>query len=238
MHKSFKTEVASSKTKRRTTHKLRRFVFDFVDKALRNEYGANYSIRCFQGSMAIQACLEFLGIKSAIWSGAVCMTKVTIADNQPKFGWSGFWGEDTHVWNFTEFSETVDLTISHLHLHPRSSTLDLPIPPIWWDDMSRVPGIMMYLSNAQPVQDFSSEETLETEKFIRAFREKLARRCEKPIDIGYKGAILFGPESLQQLMVEQHPWVSISRLAQDAPKPPWVQQKMDEKMQEWQQKNS
>ena len=151
MHKSLRREVESSKADRQTTQALRKFVLGIVDESLRDHYGENYSDRCFQSSMAIGETLEFLGICSKLWNGHVCMARVSIMNEEPEFGWAGFWDQDVHVWAFNEFGELIDLTISQLHQHSASSSrVDLPIPAIWWDDVDHWPTTMIYIPAGNP----------------------------------------------------------------------------------------
>lgn len=95
--------------------------------------------------MAIQEVLRVVKIGCKVWNGHVCMDRVSIVDNQPEFGWAGFWDKDEHAWALNEFGELIDLTISQLHQHSASAArVDLPIPAIWWEDVTRWPPTMIY----------------------------------------------------------------------------------------------
>jgi phage protein U len=229
MHESLRSEVDKSKVRRRTTWALRRFVLGAVDESLREHYGGNYSDRCFQSATAIREVLKFLEIGCKLWNGHVCMTRVTIVNEAPEFGWAGFWDRDDHVWAFNEFGELIDLAISHLHQHSASALrVDLPIPAIWWDDVTRWPSTMIYMPAGNPIAEFSPVEAQDTDRFMEEVREKVKARAEEALGQGYEKAVLSGSESLNALMEQKHPWVLLCSHAQHIPMPTWVVNRMEE----------
>ena len=115
-----KAEIDKSKQDRSTSPFLRKFIFKIVDEAAKTIYGKNYSDRCAQTSEAIKYLLNALDIKSKIFVGSVCILEVYKRKSEVGFCWGGFWDDQSHLFNITEFSELVDLTISQLHLNQKS----------------------------------------------------------------------------------------------------------------------
>jgi hypothetical protein len=230
MHKFLQREVAESKKKKRTTMDLRRFAIGVVDQALGEHYGDNYSIRCFQGSQAIKAIHDSLGIKCKVWSGHVCLSRVTVVERHPHLGWAGFWDQDHHAWAINEYAELVDVSIAHLHLHPASgSKADLPIPPVWWDQIEIWPPTMVYMPEGLAVAQFDEEKDVkDLEKFLALVQTRFGEASKRPAKSRYDGPVLAGPSALNELSEQGHPWAAFSSYAQNLPKPPWVVNRINE----------
>lgn len=159
MHKLLRREIVESKKNKRTTVGLRRFVVGLVDRVLREHYGENYSIRCFQTSLAAKAVHEAMGLKCKVWSGHVCVSRVTVIGGVPQLGWAGFWDQDHHAWAYNEYRELVDISIGQLHLHPASGLgADLPVPPIWWDQIEIWPPILTYMPQGLAAPQFEERD--------------------------------------------------------------------------------
>jgi hypothetical protein len=230
MHNWLRREVNESRRDGRTTTAIRRFVLGIVDESLREHFGENYSDRCFQSSMAVKETLQRLEIESTLGNGHVCMSRVTILDeNSLEYGWAGFWDQHDHVWAFDEFGELIDLTISQLHLHSASAGRgDLAIPAIWWDDVNGWPSTMLYLPAGHPIAEFSPEETADTEAFMAKVREKLDITVDEESGPAYQDAILSGEVTLNELLAARHPWALCSSLAQEVPRPQWILNRIEE----------
>jgi len=219
-------QVKLSDTTGRTTPLLRHLVLTCVHEGLKSVFGANYSIRCLQGSFAVQSVLKSLGIESKFWGGSACVLKVHRSyPHDPNFG--GFWEEDHHVWAVTEFMELVDLTISQLHLHPGSSRTDgLPIPPIWWDEISRWPESIKYLPDGVARIDLTPEENAELVKVCARSSLTLKQILDAGRDTGTISfePILSGAESLSALADSGDVWATFTIRAHQArvPMPDWI----------------
>lgn len=70
------------------------------------------------------------GMHASLMAGAVCFAKIGL--DRKHCGWTGFWGEDHHVWLHTQSQELVDLSISQLNRHPATTVPELPPPALWW----------------------------------------------------------------------------------------------------------
>ncbi|WP_417377329.1 hypothetical protein [Gimesia maris] len=223
IHESLQKEIDKIKSQSQTTRSFRQFVLGVVDESLRDHYGVNYSVRCFQSSRAISEAHNFFGIDCKTWTGHVCFLQISLNENGPEFGWAGFWDQDHHLWAYNEFDELIDLTISQLHLHPASSSVNnLAIPAIWWEDMTRTPSTMIYLTDGIPVEEFPESDKIDFDSFMERFRENLEKRAKSELWSGYREPIMDGPSSLEKLTELRHPWVFYGSFAQDIPMPPWV----------------
>lgn len=217
----------------KTTIPLRQFVFTIVDESLRGHYGDNYSDRCFQSSMAVQKVLRAIGVKADLRHGNVCMFQV-LNTEPPGFGWAGFMQDDWHIWVSTEFTEWVDLTVSHLHLHPSASANMLPIPAVWWEDVAVWPSMMLYMPKGIPQTSFVEREDDDLKTFLVSLDAKLTPRLGQEIGENYDLPILHGPEHLQALDEEgKSLWLSVCGYCQDVPMPEWVQKYGEERQREY-----
>ena len=222
MYESILQEVAMSKIRNRTTEPLRRFVLGIVDDSLRAHYGENYSIRCLQGTFAIASTLNALGLNCTQVRGAVCVLEAKLNNCNPEYGWSGFWDQDKHAWAVTQFNEIVDLTISQLHLHPRSTRAELAVPAIWWNEPKKFPHSIIYLPVPQVVADLDSTEQASFDDFMALVTQKRDAAFSTPITQNFNGPILSSMPSLRSLRAEGNPWAEYTASV-GFPKPHWIQ---------------
>ena len=226
-----KEEASRSILTGHTTPFLRELILSVVDHALRNHYADEYSIKCLQSSVAIQALLKHIGIKSDIWIGATCYAKVSTSD-VPR-GWNGFWDEDHHVWVTTQFHELVDLTIKEMHKHPARTDDQLPVPALWWDEITSWPSVIKYLPEGRVSIDLPKEDAEDLEAFqglvMRTFEDYQATKTPKEVIFQ---PILMGPRSMNELHAAGNPWVRGSLVFQEMniPHPPWIARRERELM--------
>ena len=148
-------QITEWRAKGKTAPFVQHLIMQIVDEVARSHYPDDYPMKCLQTAGAIQHILGKLNINSQLYAGAVCFTKI---DPSGTFvGWTGFWGEDHHIWLHTEFNEIVDLSISQLHLHPLTRGEEMPLPAIWWDYRQGLPAIFKYLPDV-PVAKIEMEE--------------------------------------------------------------------------------
>lgn len=223
---------AKSKARGSTTAFLKHFTFTVVDRALRRHFGDNYSIRCLQGSVGAQLVLAEAGIVSRLWMGAASYALGFAGEPKPPrvFRFGGFWGEDHHVWCTTEFYEFVDLTISQLHRHPRTSRRDtLPVPPLWWNVNPGMVPTVKYLPQG-PVGglQLEPEEDREHQAFVKCvlpcLEEVMSGIDSRAIDFG---TILEGTGTLDRLTEIGDPWVTQAKVYYDlrVPHADWVEER-------------
>ena len=153
-------QVSEWRLKGQTAPFVQHFIMQIVDEAARKHYPKDYSMKCLQTAGAIRHLLQKFGIGSQLYAGAVCFTKV--APSGEYIGWTGFWGDDHHIWLHTEFNEIVDLSVSQLHNHPLTQGRELPVPAIWWDYRQGLPSIFKYL----PDMPFAKIEMEDPEQTI------------------------------------------------------------------------
>ncbi|KCZ53199.1 hypothetical protein HY29_17445 [Hyphomonas beringensis] len=140
-----KKQREKSRSNQSTTPFLRRLVFHTVDQVALEHYGADYAMKCAQTAGAAQRLLSLLGVQSRLTLGAACFPK--IAPDGRFLGWTGFWGDDHHIWLTTEFFEVADLSIARLHDHPETRGAEMPTPAIWWGYQQGWPPIIRYLED-------------------------------------------------------------------------------------------
>ncbi|MBL1141440.1 MAG: hypothetical protein HND53_05340 [Proteobacteria bacterium] len=213
-----------------TTSFIKQFVFSVVDRALRERYGKDYSMKCLQSSYAIQSILSSMGIKSTLYTGGVCFAEVY--KNEEIMNWSGFWDKDHHVWLLTEFREIVDLTICELHLHPSTSRNDvIPIPPLWWNDLDTWPPVIRYLPEGEISIMLPEDEMEDLEEFKTSVlndKDNMIRQCDIN-DVKFS-PIMEGVKSINILTENGNPWLCQCIKFQDMniPFPTWVQNRINE----------
>lgn len=157
--------------------------------------------------------------------GAVCAAEVF---REPGVAaWGGFWDKDHHIWLATEFYEYVDLSISQLHLHPRRRRTDaIPIPPLWWSDITSWPPVLKYLPDTPIQMGLECQEDIDD---MKAFQQKVDSAFDTMLShdnfekIAF-GAILGGPESMNGLYEQGNEWVVRALVFQERsiPFPDWI----------------
>jgi hypothetical protein len=222
-----KKQVQKSREAGKCTRILAELTFLAADRALREHYGENYSIRCLQSSLAVKTILTGFGISSTLWGEHVCVAEAFEAPLE--YAWGGFWNEERHMWLYTELSEVVDLTIGQLHIHPQVPRQDMvAIPPIWWQEISRWPNTIRYLPTARITPGLKGDEKKDLDAFLRLVPEILNEILEDKdvTDISFE-PVLYGEASMNQLTLSGHPWLfaTLPMRQQKIPMPPWVQEK-------------
>lgn len=223
--------VEHSKNQRSLNYILRKYIFRVTETSLVSVYNSNYSTLCLQSSYIIKAFLNNIGIKSTIFLGSLCVMKVSV-DDPPIIGWTGFWDQEHHVWLITEFDEIVDLTISHLHLHPSTSGKgDEPIPPVWWNPIDVWPSIIKYLPEG-PIQIQLEEKEM---RLLEKLKDSLGSSIEFvnqnfSLDNNLFDDILFGPSSLDLLTSKGNSWLKKCLQIQNIhiQVPDWISNKENE----------
>lgn len=224
-------QVAKSRAGKRTTPFLRRLVAGTVDEVARLHYAEAYPTKCVQTSIAVQRLLGRLGIASRVWLGAFCAAEVF--ENPNVAGWGGFWGDDHHAWTTTEFYELVDLPVGEMTKHPRSARSDgIPMPPLWWDDISQWPPVLRYLPDRAVEPAFPDPADMEDlarflERVDQSFDERLASGSVEAVRFG---PMLHGADSMNELHNTGHPWLERASLFlnRGAVLPPWIQEREQE----------
>lgn len=224
-------QVLRSRETGKTTPFLARLALQVVSQAVTERYTTTRSIRCLQASCGIERVLSRLGIRAHLFGDAFCIVRLF---RDPRVVmWGGFWGQDHHVWVSTEFHEIVDLGVSWLHEHPKSTRNDAwPIPAIWWRDIDRLPRLFRYLPVGSLVPRLEPTEQDDLDAFLR----KVDASFDDFLKRGRPGAVTYAPviyseESLNELLKQRNPWLSgAARIPQDMPYPPWVQAREDELM--------
>lgn len=221
-----KAQTLKSRQMGQTSLFLRRLIFSTVDRLAKNRYGEDYPIRCLQTSVAVQSLLASLGIRSELWLGALCAAGPH--EDPTAATWAGFWGQDHHVWLRTEFNELVDLSVSQLHLHPRSIRDDgIAMPPVWWDDIGGWPPIIRYLPDSRigevslPAPDETDLAEFRTDIMV-AFGEQTKHARVDQITFG---PILDNVDTMNRLTAQGHPWLvgALAFLGHGVSFPPWIQ---------------
>lgn len=229
-------QIDKSKRERRTSIFLRKLIFYVVEKTLKDQYGNDCSMKCLQSSVAISMLMNGFGIKSMEILGSVCVSQVFEDLSKPP-SWNGFWGDDHHVWNITEYGEFVDLTISALHLHPLSKEHpQIPVPAIWWSDTELWPRIIKYLPKGAVRFDLPKEDALDLEEFKkRVSKELLSTLQNNSVEKIQYSSILHGIDSLKSLYEAGDPWLKGSCILEEAnvPHPPWVVERERQLMSEY-----
>jgi hypothetical protein len=146
-------------------------------------------------------------------------------------GWAGFWDQDHHVWVESQGNELVDLSISQLHLHPRSTTTDEPIPPIWWSPANEWPPTMLYLPSGSVTPQLEGDEAKQLESLLAQLPEVQQRVIASCTEAEIRGQpILLGLDHLNQLASNGNMWAQKSGqvIAQKVPLPDWVKNRFFE----------
>ena len=108
----------------------------------------------------------------------------------------------------TEYFEFADLTIKELHKHPASSEKQLPVPALWWENVTEWPPIIRYIPEA-PIDIQLPPDEMDD---LAAFQKLVARvqtefLREKEVDTLDFGPILTGRESMNELRTQGNPWL-------------------------------
>jgi hypothetical protein len=222
--------VKRSRQAGRTAEPIIRGVLGIVDRRLREAYGANYSDRCLQASLAVRDALDELGLTARVCCGEVCLCQ-GYAGRSDEIAWEGFWGQNLHYWVWTQFDELVDLTISQLCLHPTSLRPDgFVIPPIWWQTLEALPPTLHYIGQGMVstcnLPPSEAAELAELASQVRRdIHEPAFRRGNTAL-----GPVLTGPDSWARLADQHHPWVTVNNRAarQNVRPPKWVMRRVTE----------
>jgi len=177
MTETIQNEIEKTHKEGSTSLFLRHLVFQIVDEAARAFYKDDYAMKCQQTAGAAKRLLDRLEIESTLIVGATCFAKVGL-DGELK-GWTGFFGDEYHVWLQTEFHEIVDLSISQLYRHPRTRISELPVPAIWWDQRAGCPPLFSYLID-HAIDRVEFDDTDEQEKY-ETFVKAVEERCDKTL---------------------------------------------------------
>ncbi|MGC6500820.1 MAG: hypothetical protein ACON4C_11555 [Henriciella sp.] len=226
-----KKQREKSQSTKSTTPFLRRLVFYTVDQVASEHYGADYAMKCAQTAGAAQRVLDRLGVRSRITLGAVCFPK--ISPDRRFLGWTGFWGDDHHIWLTTEFCEVVDLSISRLHDHPKTRGTEMPTPAIWWCHEQGWPPIIRYLEDTF-IDGIALSCELEQASY-EAFLEKVdftfstILRDQIVSDVRFD-SMLMNLDQLNALTDANHRWATAACIvpAQDIAFPDWVVERENE----------
>ena len=200
--------IKETKKRNSTSYYIKHGVLLSVDYALCLVYGKNYSMKCFQSSLAIQYLLELIGIHSQVHGGAACFGRA-LENECCTIGWSGFWGDETHAWVVTEFRELIDLTISQLHIHPKSQTQDEAVPIIWYSPIDKFPVIIRYEPSGEAKGKLLPQEWAEVDKLKVLAQERFEKYFQSPLlEPNLPAPLLTGPESLQRLHNAGNRWLN------------------------------
>ena len=210
--KIISSEINKSKEDKRTSPFLRNFIFKLVDEAIILIYGKNYSNRCAQASEAIKYLLNEFGIKSRIFAGSLCALEVFQSKSKIGFCWGGFWDNQTHLFNITEFGELVDLTISQLHLDRAQKIKNIfPLLPLWWQPIDSWPPIFKYLPDGPAKYGIPDDDKVNFTLFMDAVKNKYNEYITNlnKEDITF-GTIIYNVDTLNLLTQMGNPWLKYS----------------------------
>lgn len=219
-----KKELHRTKINKTCSKELQSFILSTVSHFLKKHYSENYADRCLQASLAIHQMLSFYGISSILFEGALCVPKVT---NGRSLDWQGFWDKDHHYWLYTEYSETIDLTISQIGIHPAFKGTSASPPPIWWTDKKGMPDILTYLPlepislETRPELPEASEDEL-AKVFLKDLESVLS--IEKRSYNGEYKYILNNTDGLKDGFNRDDPWFiqCATHNAYNPPLPKWI----------------
>jgi len=226
-----KKQIEKAQKEKRTPKFLRRLVFLVVDRVLKNHYKDTYPMKCLQSSLAIDMILGKFEIQSKPFIGAVYVSQIFEEENCSP-SWNGFWGDDHHVWSYTEFGELVDLTICYLHLHQASKTKKQhPMPPLWWEDTIDWPRVIQYLPQGPVKAMLPDDEMRDLEIFKKLISNELdaVLKTSSVQEIEFQ-PILHGIKSMNELHAKGNTWLRKSILVQDLniPFPSWIEERTAE----------
>ena len=188
-------------------------------------------MKCVQTASAAKILLTEMNISSRLIMGAVCFPKILVGGQFA--GWAGFWDADHHVWLETEFNEVVDLSISQLHDHPRTTEREMQTPAIWWDSRNGWPPIIRYLFDTyvDGVDLGDAEDQESYEQFVgkvrAAYSSVLANKRVE--DIAFS-PLLSDVDQLNLWTEKGHPWAvaALTVLKYQIPFPPWIAERQQE----------
>jgi hypothetical protein len=210
-----KKQMDKARSESRTPDFLRRLTFLVVDKVLTNHYKKTYSMKCLQSSLALSVVLNKFQIGSKACVGELCISQVFVDDTQEP-GWNGFWGDDHHVWLYTEYGDLVDLSVKYLHEHPLKTRKQYQVPAIWWSDITQWPHVIRYLqqgpvdarlgeSDMRDLENFKDLVLYELEAFINTHSIE---------DVKFQ-PILDGSNSMNKLHAQGNQWLEKSIFLQN-----------------------
>lgn len=225
-----KSQITKSRNDDLTAPFLRHLIFQTVDTVAREHYPDDYSMKCAQVSGAIQHLLSHIGIRSTLIIGAACFAKVSPTKGFD--GWTGFWGNDHHMWIQTEFHEIVDLSISQLHEHPRTVDKEVQIPAFWWDQRPGTAPLFKYLYDIQ-IDKIEMDEA--PQATYMAFLAKVKDKFDDTVAASMDERIHFVPmlstlTELNTLVTEGDSWASgaLSILHNKILHPYWIREREKE----------
>jgi hypothetical protein len=225
-----KAQVGNSAANGETSNFLRQLVLSVVDAVAMKHYGSAYPLKCLQVSAAIQAVLNRFGIGSRLWLGAVCVAEVF--DEAGQESWGGFWGGDHHVWLVTDYLEYVDLSISQCHLHPRCRRQDgVPIPPIWWSDVTQWPTVLRYLPDSPIKIGLEGEDAADLNEFLTTVMAALDRHLTtRTVQDTQFRRLLSDAASMNEGFDQGNPWLVRAIVFQEKgiPFPAWIRTREQE----------
>ena len=211
------SEIKKSKEDKRTSSFIRKFIFKVVDEAATSVYGQNYSNRCAQTSEAINYLLNEFEIKSKVFIGSLCVLEVFQNKSEIGFCWGGFWDDQSHLFNITEFGELVDLTISQLHLDPNQKFKNIyPLSPLWWQPIDGWPPIIKYLPDGPAKYGIPDDDKENFKSFmdsVKDLRNNYLTNLNKD-DITF-GAIIYNVDTLNLLTQMGDPWLKFANAVMD-----------------------
>ena len=220
-----KKQIEKSHHTKCTTLFLRRLIFQTVDVVTRAHYGNQYCMKCLQTSTGVQILLAEMGIKSRLTFGAVCVPKIL---KTGEFGgWTGFWGDDHHVWLETEFGDVVDLSISQLHQHPRTKFPEIKTPAVWWNQRHGWPPFIRYLFDTQV--DKIELADADDQTSYEEFSDKVKAEFSVALADKFVQDIAFSPmlddvDQVKTWAEENNPWATgaLTVLEYQIAFPPWI----------------
>lgn len=179
-------------------------VFNLTSEVLSAEFGSNLSERCLQSSAIIKDLLCQVGVKAEIVSGETCLPEV----GPSHFQWGGFWGTAWHAWVETEFIEIIDLTISHLHLHPYTTNKTLFPPPAVWLNAQEPVEYLFYFPDGKLKAQLPDQDEVQLKHIKRTALKRLSDEMPEnwmTADNNQIG-ILRDNASFERLRELQNPW--------------------------------
>jgi hypothetical protein len=219
-------QIKKSKSERRTSSFIRNFVFYIVDKALKEQYGENYSVRCLQSSAGIQRMLQKFDIESKLYTSSFCTIEILIEGDKTEWAWGGFWDKDHHVIAVSEYSDLIDLSISQLYQHPGSGIKNaIPIPALWWTPLNNWPMHIKYLPESPVAIELPPEEMNKFNNYLNRVDEIADEALQKinSEDVNFTPMIT-GIDSLNKMTEDGNLWLILCRriVEQGIKYPEWI----------------
>jgi hypothetical protein len=150
-----------------------------------------------------------------------------VFEDQGYATWGGFWDQDHHLWLTTQYDELVDLSISHVHRHPRSRRSDgIAMPAVWWNDLGQWPPVIRYLPDAPVKIGLQGEDAADLARFQGKVMMALdARLATGSVQDTAFGRILSDIEWMNEATRLGDPWLTRAVVFVDGriPFPDWIQ---------------